>query len=100
MIGPSTPTRKRKRDVLVVCVALFALLFIATESSLAHQHESGSSAACPVCHVAHQTPIQAKAAAKLPVLLPVSWRVPCKVDGPELEVFAADSPSRAPPARS
>ena len=97
---PATPIRRRKRDVLVVCLALFALLFIATESSVAHQHESGSAAACPVCHIAHHTPIQAKIAAKLPVLHPISWRVAREVRGPELEIFAADNPSRAPPARS
>jgi hypothetical protein len=99
MIRPA-PIRRRKRDVLVVCLALLALLFITAESSVAHQHESGSAAACPVCHVAHHTPIQAKIAAKLPVLRPVSWRVLSEVSSPELERFAADNPSRAPPARS
>jgi hypothetical protein len=99
MFRPSAPIR-RKRDLLVVCLALFALLFITTESSLAHQHESGSSAACPVCHIAHHTPIQAKVAVKLPVLTPVSWRVACEIRSPEREIFAADNPSRAPPARS
>ena len=46
------------RHALLVCLAIFALLFMATESNLAHHHAGSSDAACPVCHIAHHAPIQ------------------------------------------
>ena len=91
-------SRQRKLQAFMVCLAVFALLFMATESTLAHQHAGGSAAACPVCHAAHQAPIKAATAVKLPVLVPVAQGVRCEVRTPELELLAADHSSRAPPS--
>jgi|SRR5271169_6771957 len=90
--------RHRKAQVVLVCVAVFALLFMATESTLAHHHAGGSDAACPVCHAAHQAPIKTATVVKLPVLVPVAHGVRCEVRTPELELLAADHSSRAPPS--
>ena len=90
-------SRRRKLQTLMVCLAVFALLFMATESTLAHQHAGGSDAACPVCHAAHQAPIKAAQVVKVAVLVPVAHGVQCEVRAPELELLAADHSSRAPP---
>lgn len=90
--------RRRKLQALIVCVAVFALLFLATESTLAHHHAGSSDAACPVCHIAHNAPIQTAAIVKLPVLVPVAHGVQCEVRSPVLELFVADHSSRAPPS--
>jgi len=91
-------SRQRKLQALIVCLAVFALLFMATESTLAHHHARGSDAACPVCHAAHQAPIKAAPVVKAPVLVPVAHGVLCEVRTPELELLAADHSSRAPPS--
>jgi hypothetical protein len=90
--------RDRKVQALLVCAAVFALLFLATESTLAHHHAGSSDAACPVCHIAHNAPIQTARVVKLPVLVPVAHGVPCEVRTPELELLVADHSSRAPPS--
>lgn len=90
--------RNRKVQALVVCLAIFALLFLATESTLAHHHAGSSDARCPVCHVAHNAPIRSAAVAKIPVLVPVAHGVRCEIRTPELELLAADHSSRAPPS--
>jgi hypothetical protein len=90
--------RDRKVQALLVCLAVFALLFLATESTLAHHHAGSSDAACPVCHIAHNAPIQTATVVKLPVLVLVAHGVPCEVRTPELELLVADHSSRAPPS--
>jgi hypothetical protein len=86
--------------LLAVCLALLALLFITAESSLAHNHDDSSSAACPVCHMAQQAPLRTAVTVKLPVLFAIAWRVPGEVLAPELEQLPEDNPSRAPPSYS
>jgi hypothetical protein len=88
----------RKAQVLFVCLAVFALLFMATESTLAHHHAGGSDAACPVCHIAHHAPIKSATVAKAPVLVLVAHGVPCEIRTPELEPLVSDHSSRAPPS--
>jgi hypothetical protein len=88
----------RKAQVLFVCLAVFALLFLATESTLAHHHAGGSDAACPVCHIAHHAPIKSAAVVKAPVLVLVSLGVRCEIRTPELELLVSKHPSRAPPS--
>jgi len=95
---PWANLRNRKIQALFVCLAIFALLFMATESTLAHHHAGGSDAACPVCHAAHQAPIKTATVVKLPVLVPVAHGVQCEVRSPELELFVDDHSSRAPPS--
>ncbi len=89
--------RNRKAQALFICLAIFALLFMATESTLAHHHAGSSDAACPVCHIAHNAPIQSATVVTVPVLAPVAHGVPCEVRAPELEQFLDDNSSRAPP---
>jgi len=95
---PWANPRQRKAQVLFVCLAVFALLFMATESTLAHHHAGSTDAACPVCHIAHNAPIQTATVVKLPVLVPVAHGVKCEVRTPVLETFVADHSSRAPPS--
>lgn len=95
---PWANPRHRKAQVLFVCLAVFALLFMATESTLAHHHAGNSDAACPVCHIAHNPPIQTDTIVRLPVLVPVAHGVRCEVRTPVLEAFVADHSSRAPPS--
>ena len=90
--------RHRKIQAVLACLAVFALLFMATESTLAHHHAGGSDAACPVCHIAHNPPIQTATVVKLPVLVPVAHGVQCEARTPELELFVDDHSSRAPPS--
>jgi hypothetical protein len=90
--------RHRKIQAVLACLAVFALLFMATESTLAHHHAGSSDAACPVCHIAHNAPIQTATVVKLPVLVPVAHGVQCEVLSPVLELFVADHSSRAPPS--
>ncbi len=93
-------SRLRTSRLLAVCLALLALLFITAESSLAHNHDDSSSAACPVCHMAQQAPVQSAVTVKLPVVFAVAWRIPGEVIAPELEQLPEDNPSRAPPLNS
>ncbi len=79
-------SRQRKLQVLIVCLAVFALLFMATESTLAHHH------AAAVAHAKTATVV------KLPSLIPVAHGVRCEVRTPELELLASDHSSRAPPS--
>jgi hypothetical protein len=88
----------RKAQVLFVCLAIFALLFMATESNLAHHHAGSSDAACPVCHIAHNAPIKSAAVVKAPVLVLVAHGVLCEIGTPELELLVSEHPSRAPPS--
>jgi hypothetical protein len=90
--------RHRKIQAVLACLAVFALLFMATESTLAHHHAGSSDTACPVCHIAHNPPIQTDTVVKLPVLVPVAHGVKCEVRTPVLEAFVADHSSRAPPS--
>jgi hypothetical protein len=84
--------------VVFVCLAVFALLFMVTGSTLEHHHAGTSDATCPVCHIAHNAPIQTATVVKLPVLVPVARGVRCEVRAPELQLFVADHSSRAPPS--
>jgi len=90
--------RHRKLQALFVCLAVFALLFMVTESSLDHHHAGSSDATCPVCHIAHNAPIQTAQVVKLPVLVPVARGVRCEVPISEIELFVGDHSSRAPPS--
>jgi hypothetical protein len=90
--------RHRKAQALFVCLAVFALLFMATESTLAHHHAGSTDAACPVCHIAHNPPIQTDTIVRLPVLVPVADGVRCEVPSTEIELFVGDHSSRAPPS--
>ncbi len=91
-------SRPRTIQAVLACLAVFALLSMATESTLAHNHAGSSDAACPVCHVAHNAPIQTDTIVRLPVLVPVAHGVKCEVRTPVLEAFVADHSSRAPPS--
>jgi hypothetical protein len=88
----------RKIQGLLACLAVFALLFLATESTLAHHHAGSSDAACPVCHIAHHAPIKSAAVVKAPVLVLVPHGVLCEIRTPELELLVSEYPSRAPPS--
>jgi hypothetical protein len=96
----STPANRRPslRQAALVCLALFALLFMVTGSTLEHHHAGGSDATCPVCHIAHNAPIQTATVVKLPVLVPVAYGVRCEVPITEIELFFGDHSSRAPPS--
>jgi hypothetical protein len=91
-------SRYRRIQALFVGLAIFALLFMATESTLAHHHAGGSDAACPVCHIAHHAPIKSATVVKAPVLVLVAHGVLCEVRTPELELIVSEHPSRAPPS--
>jgi hypothetical protein len=91
----STP---RKVQALLVCLAVFALLFLATESTLEHHHKGSSDATCPVCHIAHHAPIKSATVVKAPVLVLVAHGVLCEIRTPELELIVSEHPSRAPPS--
>jgi hypothetical protein len=97
-MSPSTNSRHRKIQALSVWLAIFALLFMATESNLAHHHAGSSDAACPVCHIAHHAPIKSAAVVKAPVLVLVAHGVRCEIRTPELELLVSEHPSRAPPS--
>lgn len=88
----------RKSQALLACMAVFALLFLATESTLAHHHAGGSDATCPVCHIAHHAPIKSATVVKAPVLVLVAQGVRCEIRTPELELLVSDHSSRAPPS--
>jgi hypothetical protein len=91
-------SRYRRIQALFVSLAIFALLFMATESTLAHHHAGGSDAACPVCHIAHHAPIKSATVVKAPVLVLVAHGVLCEIRTPQLEPLVSDHSSRAPPA--
>lgn len=88
----------KRRNLLAVCLAVFALLFLTTASTLEHHHAGTSDAACPVCHVAHHAPVKLGKVVKLPVLAAVAHGVRCEVRTPELECIVAEHSSRAPPS--
>src|ERR1700722_2344874 len=88
----------RKIQALLACLAVFALLFLATESTLEHHHKGSSDATCPVCHIAHHAPIKSAAVVKAPVLVLVAHGVLCEIRTPELELLASDHSTRAPPS--
>lgn len=98
MITHSPNSQRRNLQLLAVCLAVFALLFLTTASTLIHHHAGTSDAACPVCHVAHHAPIKIGTVTKAPVLVPVAYGVRCEIRTPELECIVADHSSRAPPS--
>jgi hypothetical protein len=65
--------RHRKAEAVLACLAVFALLFMVTESSLDHHHAGSSDATCPVCHIAHNAPIQTAVCAAKFALLSLSF---------------------------
>jgi hypothetical protein len=93
-----TNSNRRKIQALLACLAVFALLFLATESTLEHHHKGSSDATCPVCHIAHHAPIKSATVIKAPVLVLVAHGVLCEVRTPELELIVSEHPSRAPPS--
>jgi len=93
-----TNQRRRILQAAIVYLAIAALLFMVTASSLDHHHAGASDATCLVCHIAHHAPMQTAAVVKLPVLVPVAHGVRCEARTPELELLAADHSSRAPPS--
>jgi hypothetical protein len=97
-MNASANSRRRRTQALSVCLAIFALLFMATASNLAHHHAGSSDAACTVCHIAHHAPIKTAAVAKVPVLVLVAHGVRCEIRTPELELLVSEHPSRAPPS--
>jgi hypothetical protein len=90
--------RYRKAQIVFACLAVFALLFMVTESTLTHHHAGSSDATCPVCHIAHHAPIQTATVVKLPVFMPVAHGVRCEVRTPVIELYVDDHSSRAPPS--
>lgn len=91
-------SRQRRVQAILACLAVLTLLFMVTGASLDHHHAGSSDATCPVCHIAHNAPIQTATVVKLPVLVPVAYGVRCDVPITEIELFVGDHSSRAPPS--
>lgn len=79
-------------------VAIFAILFVATGADLCHTDAPGSAATCPICHLAHLSPLLDAPAVLLSAL--VLFALVRPVQAPLLRDAPAAliPPSRAPPA--
>ena len=91
-------SRQRKLQVLIVCLAVFALLFMATESTLAHHHAGARTrlARFAMRRIRRRSRLLRWSSCRFDY----RWRTECdaKFARPSFELLAADHSSRAPPS--
>jgi hypothetical protein len=94
----SISAARRWTRLALLTAAILAILLLATGANVWHIDAPGSAATCPICHLAHLSPLLHAPAALVsaPVLLahirPVQWRL--QNESPS----ALIPPPRAPPA--
>jgi len=91
--------KRRKAWYLAAPVVLLALLvFSMTVGSFWHHHAGSSEAACPICHLSHQSADSPQTANRMPTLALIEFWV----EPPAIPFVAASVdeqvPARAPPA--
>ena len=77
--------------------AMAAVLFLASGATLWHVDAPGSSATCPICHLAHMPALRGTPAGGVFAPAPVAWIAPLQVRISRAAPISLDSPPRAPP---
>jgi hypothetical protein len=77
--------------------AMAAVLLLASGVTLWHVDTPGSSATCPICHLAHMPTLRGMPAGGVFAPVAVAWVVPLEIRASYVAPISLDSPPRAPP---
>jgi len=90
-------TRSKHIRLLLFSLALGALLALTIAAGVIHQDDPGSSALCPICHLAHSPLVQSHAPTGMEGLMLANHALPASALDPYREPVFQQHSSRAPP---